>query len=49
MIHIIKRTSVFMRIVKETSARGGEIRSLKWIDFDLNKGTVTITPEKGIR
>jgi integrase len=43
------KTSVFMRIVKETWARAGEIWALKWTDFDLNRGTVTITPEKGSR
>lgn len=43
------KTSVFMRIVKETWARAGEIWNLKWTDFDLNTGTVTITPEKGSR
>jgi integrase len=35
--------------VKETWARGGEIWNLKWTDLDVNKGTVTITPEKGSR
>jgi len=43
------KTSVFMQIVKETWARAGEVWALKWIDVDFNKGTVTITPEKGSR
>jgi integrase len=43
------KTSVFMRIVKETWARAGEVWALKWTDFDLNRGTVIITPEKGSR
>jgi integrase len=43
------KTSVFMRIVKETWARAGEVWNLKWTDFDLNKATVIITPEKGSR
>jgi integrase/recombinase XerD len=43
------KTSVFMRIVKETWARAGEVWATKWTDFDLNRGTVTIIPEKGSR
>jgi integrase len=43
------KVSAFMRLVKETGARAGEIWALKWEDLDLNSRTVDITPEKSSR
>lgn len=43
-----RRTSVALKIAKETGARVGEIAKLKWIDVDNEKGLVRINePEKG--
>jgi len=39
--------STFLQILKETGARAGEAFNLKWIDIDLERKTLTITPEKG--
>ncbi|MEM1563713.1 MAG: tyrosine-type recombinase/integrase [Candidatus Bathyarchaeia archaeon] len=39
--------STFLQILKETGARAGEAFNLKWIDIDLERKTITITPEKG--
>jgi len=42
------KTSVALRIAKETGARIGEILSLQWIDVDKNNRTIRINaPEKG--
>ncbi len=34
-------------VLYETGARSGEAWQLSWTDFDLERGAVTITPEKG--
>ncbi len=39
--------STFLQILKETGARAGEAFNLKWIDIDLERKTLTVTPEKG--
>ncbi|MFX1534829.1 MAG: tyrosine-type recombinase/integrase [Promethearchaeota archaeon] len=42
-----KYVAAFLQVGKETGARAGEIFSLEWIDIDLERRTVNITPEKG--
>ena len=39
--------ATFLQIAKETGARAGEIFNLKWIDVDLERRTLKVTPEKG--
>ena len=41
------KTATFLRLLKETGMRPGEAWNLKWIDLDLERSAVTITPEKG--
>ena len=42
-----KKTSLFLRILKETGARVNEVIRLQWEDVDLAGGTITINaPEK---
>ncbi len=41
------KTCIVLHFLKETGARIGEAWNLKWIDLDLERGIVTITPEKG--
>src|SRR6266705_4669185 len=41
------KTSAVLQLLKETGARIGEAWTLKWSDIDLERGIVTITPEKG--
>ncbi len=41
------KTSTVLQFLKETGARIGEAWNLKWTDLDLERGIVTITPEKG--
>ncbi|MGD0178078.1 MAG: hypothetical protein ABSC50_14775 [Candidatus Bathyarchaeia archaeon] len=41
------KPSSYMRLVKETGARAGEIWQLQWTDIDPS--TITINPEKGSR
>jgi len=43
------KLSSFMRLVKETGGRAGEIWQLEWTDIDPNTSTVNINPEKGSR
>ena len=43
------KLSSFMRLVKETGARAGEIWQLQWTDLDPNTSTVNVDPEKGSR
>jgi len=43
-----KRTATFLQVLKDTGARCGEIKSLKWTDLDEPKRTIRINdPEKG--
>jgi len=42
-----RKTSAFLRLLKETGARSGEAWSLKWTDFNFENRTVSVTPEKG--
>ena len=41
-----KKTSTYLQLLKETGMRSGEADILKWINFDFERGTVRITPEK---
>lgn len=42
------KTSVFLRLLKETGMRRGEAERLKWTDFDLERRIVQVNaPEKG--
>jgi len=43
-----KRTATFLQVLKDTGARCGEIKSLKWTDIDEPKRAIRINdPEKG--
>jgi integrase len=42
-----KKTATFLQLLKETGIRPGEAWALRWKDFDFERGSVTITPEKG--
>jgi integrase len=42
-----KKVATFLQLLKETGMRPGEAWCLKWIDFDFNKKSVRVTPEKG--
>lgn len=43
-----KRTATFLQVLKDTGARCGEIRKLKWTDLDEPKRAIRINePEKG--
>jgi integrase len=42
-----RRTAALLQTLKETGARIGEAAKLKWIDFDLERRTLRIPPEKG--
>lgn len=43
-----KRTATFLQVLKDTGARCGEIKSLKWTDVDDPKRVIRINnPEKG--
>jgi integrase len=39
-------SACFLQLLKETGMRTGEAYDLKWTDLDLEKGTVTVLPEK---
>jgi len=41
------RHSTLLRLLKETGARIGEVARLRFKDFDFEKKTVRISPEKG--
>jgi integrase len=42
-----KTTATLLQMLKETGMRFGEAKSLKWIDADLERGTLTLnSPEK---
>jgi len=42
-----KRIAALLQLLKETGARIGEAAKLKWTDFDIERRTVRISPEKG--
>ena len=39
--------ATFLQVLKETGARYGEVFNLKWKDYDTERATLSITPEKG--
>jgi len=41
-----RKTACFLQLLKETGMRPGEAYDLKWADLDLERGTVTVLPEK---
>ena len=41
-----RKTSTFLQLLKETGMRAGEGWNLKWIDFDSERATVNVVPEK---
>jgi len=41
------KTAAFLQLLKETGIRPGEAWALKWKDFDFERASVIITPEKG--
>jgi len=41
-----KKTSCFLRLLKETGMRAGEAWALKWVDIDFEQSTVNVQPEK---
>jgi integrase len=42
-----KRIATLLQVLKETGARIGEAARLKWVDFDTERRTLKISPEKG--
>jgi len=42
-----KRIAALLQLMKETGVRIGEAAKLKWIDFDVERRTIKIQPEKG--
>lgn len=42
-----KKTATFLQLLKETAVRAGEAFQLKWVDINLERRTVRVTPEKG--
>ncbi|MBS7620603.1 tyrosine-type recombinase/integrase [Candidatus Bathyarchaeota archaeon] len=42
-----KRIATLLQVLKETGARIGEVAKLRWIDFDPERRTLRIHPEKG--
>lgn len=42
-----RKTSTFLKLLKETGVRSGEAWNLEWTDFNFENRTVSITPEKG--
>ena len=40
------KTACLLQLLKETGIRSGEAWNLKWIDFDSERCTVNVTPEK---
>jgi len=41
-----KKTSCFLRLLKETGMRAGEAWALRWADVDFEQAAVNIQPEK---
>jgi len=44
-----KKTATLLQLLKETGMRIGEAVQTKWIDVDLQRRVITVTPEKGSR
>jgi integrase len=42
-----KRTAALLQLLKETGIRIGEAGKIRWIDFDAQRRTIRIQPEKG--
>ena len=42
-----RKVATFLQLLKETGMRPGEAWQLRWADVDFEKGTVSVTPEKG--
>jgi integrase len=42
-----KKSATFIQLLKETGVRLGEAWNLRWIDLDIERCTVNVTPEKG--
>lgn len=42
-----KRTATLLQLLKETGARIGEAAKMTWIDFDSDRRTARVQPEKG--
>lgn len=42
-----RKFTPLLQLLKETGVRIGEASQLKWIDVDLENGTLRVTPEKG--
>jgi integrase len=41
-----QKTGTFLQLLRETGIRCGEAWNLKWTDFDSERATVNVTPEK---
>jgi integrase len=41
-----KKTSCLLQLIKETGCRPGEAWNVRWVDFDFERSTVSIRPEK---
>jgi integrase len=41
-----KKTACFLQLIKETGIRPGEAWNLRWVDFDTERTSVNILPEK---
>jgi len=43
---INRKTSVFLKLLKETGMRSGEAWQLEWKDISFEHRTISVTPEK---
>jgi len=41
-----QKTGTFLQVLRETGMRCGEAWNLKWVDFDSERNTVNVAPEK---
>jgi type 1 fimbriae regulatory protein FimB/type 1 fimbriae regulatory protein FimE len=41
-----QKTGTFLQLLRETGMRCGEAWNLKWVDFDSERNTVNVAPEK---
>jgi integrase len=41
-----KKTATFLQTLKETAMRSGEALNLEWIDVDIDRKVIRVTPEK---